>query len=47
LSNASASVVRSPPPETLFLHRKLIGTSLICAQLRARVNVHALIEKFV
>jgi hypothetical protein len=39
--------LRSPPPETLFLHRKLVGTYLICAKLRARVNVHALIERFV
>lgn len=38
--------LRSPPPETLFLHRKLIGTFLVCAKLRARVNVHALIERF-
>jgi hypothetical protein len=31
----------------MFLHRKLIGTFLICVKLRARVNVHAIIEKFV
>jgi hypothetical protein len=47
LAVAFGKGLRSPPPETLFLHRKLIGTFLICAQLRARVNVHALIEKFV
>lgn len=41
------SGLRSPPPETLFLHRKLIGTFLICARLHARVNVHALVERFV
>jgi predicted unusual protein kinase regulating ubiquinone biosynthesis (AarF/ABC1/UbiB family) len=39
--------LRSPPAETLFLHRKLVGTFMICAKLRARVNVHALIERFV
>jgi len=39
--------MRSPPPETLFLHRKLIGTFMICAKLKARVNVHALVEKFI
>jgi predicted unusual protein kinase regulating ubiquinone biosynthesis (AarF/ABC1/UbiB family) len=39
--------MRSPPPETLFLHRKLIGTFMICAKLKSRVNVHALIEKFI
>jgi len=38
--------LRSPPPETMFLHRKLIGTFLVCAKLHARVNVHALIERF-
>lgn len=38
--------LRSPPPETMFLHRKLVGTFLVCARLRARVNAHALIERF-
>jgi aarF domain-containing kinase len=38
--------LRSPPPETLFLHRKLVGTFLVCAKLKARVNVHALVERF-
>ena len=38
--------LRSPPPETLCLHRKLIGTFMICAKLRARLNVHALVERF-
>jgi predicted unusual protein kinase regulating ubiquinone biosynthesis (AarF/ABC1/UbiB family) len=39
--------LRSPPPATMFLHRKLIGTFLICARLHARINVHALIERHV
>ncbi len=39
--------LRSPPPETIFLHRKLLGMFLVCSRLRARVNVHALIERFV
>jgi len=47
LAVAFGKGLRSPPPETLFLHRKLIGTFLICVKLRARVNVHAVIEKFV
>ncbi len=46
LAVAFGKGLRSPPPETLFLHRKLIGTFLICVKLRARVNVHAIIEKF-
>jgi predicted unusual protein kinase regulating ubiquinone biosynthesis (AarF/ABC1/UbiB family) len=38
--------LRSPPPATMFLHRKLVGTFLVCAKLHARINVHALIEKY-
>jgi predicted unusual protein kinase regulating ubiquinone biosynthesis (AarF/ABC1/UbiB family) len=38
--------LRSPPPETMFLHRKLLGTFMICARLHAHVNVHALIKRF-
>jgi predicted unusual protein kinase regulating ubiquinone biosynthesis (AarF/ABC1/UbiB family) len=45
LSVAMNQGLRSPPPETIFLHRKLLGTFLICSRLRARVNVHALIER--
>jgi predicted unusual protein kinase regulating ubiquinone biosynthesis (AarF/ABC1/UbiB family) len=33
---------RPPPPETLFLQRKLAGTFLLCARLRARVPLRAL-----
>jgi len=46
LAVAFGKGLRSPPPATIFLHRKLIGTFLICTRLRARVNVHAIIEKF-
>ena len=38
--------LRSPPPATMFLHRKLLGTFLICARLRAAINVRSLIEPF-
>jgi len=38
--------MRLPPPETLFLHRKMLGTFLICSRLRASVNVHALVERY-
>jgi predicted unusual protein kinase regulating ubiquinone biosynthesis (AarF/ABC1/UbiB family) len=31
--------LRAPPPETVFLHRKLVGTFLLCARIRARVDV--------
>jgi predicted unusual protein kinase regulating ubiquinone biosynthesis (AarF/ABC1/UbiB family) len=36
---------RPPPPETLFLQRKLGGTFLLCARLRARVDARALLEQ--
>jgi predicted unusual protein kinase regulating ubiquinone biosynthesis (AarF/ABC1/UbiB family) len=35
--------LRAPPPETVFLHRKLVGTFLLCARIRARVDVRALL----
>ena len=34
--------LRAPPPETVFLHRKLVGTFLLCGRIRARVDVRAL-----
>jgi len=34
---------RPPPPDTVFLHRKLAGMFLLCARLRARVDVRALL----
>jgi predicted unusual protein kinase regulating ubiquinone biosynthesis (AarF/ABC1/UbiB family) len=37
---------RAPPPETIFLHRKLVGSFLLCARIRARVNVQQLIRPF-
>lgn len=35
-----------PPPETMFLHRKLVGSYMLCARLGARVDVQALIRPF-
>jgi hypothetical protein len=35
---------RPPPPRTLFLHRKLAGTFLLCARLRARVPLRDIAE---
>ena len=40
----SRGELRTPPPETVFLHRKLVGSFLLCARLRARINVQALIS---
>ncbi len=39
----SRGELRSPPPETVFLHRKLIGSFLLCGRIRARVNVQKLL----
>ncbi len=37
---------QSPPPSTAFLHRKLVGSFLLCARIGARVNVRELIGEF-
>ncbi len=36
-------LVRSPPPETIFLHRKLVGSFLLLARIGARVDARALV----
>jgi predicted unusual protein kinase regulating ubiquinone biosynthesis (AarF/ABC1/UbiB family) len=38
--------LRAPPPETVFLHRKLVGTFLLCGRIRAHVDVRACLEPF-
>ncbi|MEM1411325.1 MAG: AarF/ABC1/UbiB kinase family protein [Pseudomonadota bacterium] len=35
-----------PPPETLFLHRKLVGTHMLCARIGAHVAMQQLIWPF-
>ncbi len=35
--------MRAPPPETIFLHRKVAGTFLLCVHLRARVDTHSMV----
>lgn len=36
-----------PPPETVFIQRKLGGMHMLATRLRAKVNVHALLSKYV
>ena len=36
---------RPPPPETLFLQRKLGGVFLLCTRLRARVDASSLLQE--
>jgi aarF domain-containing kinase len=37
---------KHPPPETMFLHRKLVGSFLLCARMGAQVPVRDLIVPF-
>lgn len=39
--------LRPPPPETIFLHRKLAGTFFLCARIGARVDVSALLQPWI
>jgi len=41
------SEYRVPPPETMFLHRKLVGSFMLCSRIGARVNVQELIRPFI
>jgi predicted unusual protein kinase regulating ubiquinone biosynthesis (AarF/ABC1/UbiB family) len=34
-----------PPPETIFLHRKLAGTFFLCAHIRARLDAQTLVRE--
>jgi len=40
------SEYRVPPPETMFLHRKLVGSFMLCSRIGARVDVQKLISPF-
>ena len=39
-------LLRPPPPETMFLHRKLAGSFLLLARIGARVDARALVLPF-
>jgi predicted unusual protein kinase regulating ubiquinone biosynthesis (AarF/ABC1/UbiB family) len=38
--------LQAPPPETVFLHRKLVGSFLLCARIRAHFDCQALVLPF-
>ena len=38
-------LVRAPPPQTLFLHRKLVGSFLLLARIGAKVDARALVMR--
>jgi predicted unusual protein kinase regulating ubiquinone biosynthesis (AarF/ABC1/UbiB family) len=38
--------MRPPPAETVFLHRKLMGSFLLCARIRARFDCQSLVRPF-
>jgi predicted unusual protein kinase regulating ubiquinone biosynthesis (AarF/ABC1/UbiB family) len=42
----SGGELRAPPPETVFLHRKLVGSFMVCARIGARVRVQDLIKQY-
>lgn len=37
--------MRTPPARTMFLHRKLDGTLMLCGRIKARVNVHQIVKR--
>jgi hypothetical protein len=39
-------LLRPPPPETIFLHRKLVGSFLLLARIGARVDARSLVLPF-
>jgi aarF domain-containing kinase len=39
-------LLRAPPPETIFLHRKLVGSFLLLARIGARVDARVLVLPF-
>ena len=46
LAMSNSRELRSPPPETVFLHRKLIGSFMLCGRIKARLNVQRLLREF-
>ena len=37
--------LRTPPPETIFLQRKLDGTLMLCSRIKARVDVSQILDR--
>jgi predicted unusual protein kinase regulating ubiquinone biosynthesis (AarF/ABC1/UbiB family) len=40
-------LLRAPPPQTMFLHRKLVGSFLLLARIGARVDARSLVRECV
>jgi len=40
-------LLRAPPPETMFLHRKLVGSFLLLAKIGARVDANRLVQPLI
>lgn len=38
---------RVPAPATMFLHRKFVGTFMLCRRLRARVDIRGMLREYV
>ena len=38
---------RAPPMDAIYFHRKVGGMFLLASRLRARVNVHRLLQRFI
>ena len=36
-------LLRAPPPQTMFLHRKLVGSFLLLARMGAKVDARSLV----
>ena len=47
LRRQSRAFWQAPPTDAVYFHRKLGGMFLLASRLKARVNVHQLITRFI